>query len=178
MEIKIGNYKIRSYQKRDIEALVKYANNYNIYRWLKDSFPYPYTEDDAVIWLANAAAQNPESNFAIADANELIGSIGLKFNDDVLRYNAEIGYWLAEPFWGNNIVTSAVREMTKYAFDNFHINRIFAGVFEGNPASGRVLEKCNYKLEAVLRKAIFKENKYLDQYIYSILKEEFIKLYE
>jgi RimJ/RimL family protein N-acetyltransferase len=177
MEIKFGKYKIRSYQKSDIDALIKYANNYNVYKCLKDTFPYPYTEDDAVVWLANCTVQNPETNFAITDENELIGAIGFKLNEDVFIRNAEIGYWLGEPFWGRNIVSQAVKEITKYIFNNYKINRIYASVFEGNPGSKRVLEKCGYVLEGIMRKAVFKEDKYLDQYTYAILKEEFIRLY-
>ena len=178
MEIKLGEYKIRSYQNTDARALVKYANNYNVSKWLKNTFPHPYTEDDAIVWLANCAAQNPEANFALVNNEELIGGIGLKLSDDVFLHNAEIGYWLGEPFWGKNIVTEAVKEMTKYAFNNFDINRLFAGVFEGNSASVRVLQKCRYKLDGIMQKAVYKEDKFLDQYIFALLKEDYIKLYE
>ncbi|HSL89186.1 MAG TPA: GNAT family protein [Ignavibacteriaceae bacterium] len=178
MEIKFGEYKIRSYENSDIDALIKYANNVNVSRWLMNTFPFPYTTDEAVIWLANCAAQDPETNFAIADDKELIGAIGLKLFDDVFIHNAEIGYWLGEPFWGKKIITNAVKEMTKFGFNNFNLNRIFANVFEGNPASASVLENCGYSLEGILKKAVFKKGKFLDQYIYAILKEEFIKQYE
>ncbi len=178
MEIKFGKYKIRSYDNSDIDALIKYANNIKVSRWLKNTFPYPYTRDDAIVWIANCAAQEPEVNFALANNEELIGGIGLKLNNDVFIHNAEIGYWLGEPFWGKNITTEAVKEMTKYAFNNFDINRIFAGVFEGNSASVRVLQKCRYKLDGIMQKAVYKEDKFLDQYIFALLKEDYIKLYE
>lgn len=178
MEIKFDEYKIRSYEKSDIDALIKYANNINVSRWLKNTFPFPYTKNEAIVWLANCAAQYPETNFAIANEESLIGGIGLKLNDDVFINNAEIGYWLGEPFWGKHIATKAVREITRYAFENFNINRLFAGIFEGNWASAKVLVNCGYKPEGVFRKAVFKEEKFLDQYIYAILKEEFIKQHE
>ncbi|MCJ7554360.1 MAG: GNAT family N-acetyltransferase [Ignavibacteriaceae bacterium] len=178
MEIIFDNYIIRSYEKSDKDALINYGNNYNVFKHLKNTFPHPYTEDDAILWLTSCAAQNPETCFAIADENELIGGIGFHLREDVFKHNAEIGYWIGEPFWGKHIVSRALKEMTKFIFNNFKINRIYASVFEGNPASVRVLEKCEYKPEAVLRKAVFKENKFLDQYIFALLKEEFIKLYE
>lgn len=173
MEIEIDNYKIRSYTKNDLTSLVKYANNYNISKWLKDSFPFPYTEDEAVVWIATCTSQNPETCFAIADQNELIGGIGFHIREDVFRYNAEIGYWLAEPFWGRNIISRAVKKMTHFIFTNFNINRIYANVFDGNPASAKVLTKCGYRKEAVLKQSVFKENKFLDQNIYAILREDF-----
>lgn len=178
MEIIFDQYKIRSYEHTDIDALLKYADNINVSRWLKNTFPHPYTRDDAIIWLSNCATQDPETNFAIANETELIGGIGLKLFDDVYSHNAEIGYWLGEAFWGKKIATRAVREITKFGFNNLNLNRIFANVFEGNPASARLLQKCGYTLEGVLRKAVFKQQKFLDQYIYAILKEEFIRQYE
>lgn len=173
MEINFDEYKVRSYTHSDISSLVKYANNYNISRWLKDSFPFPYTEEEAVVWLATCSSQQPETCFAIADSNELIGGIGFHIREDVFRFNAEIGYWLGEPFWGKNIVSRAVKEMTHFIFTNFNINRIYANVFDGNPASAKVLTKCGYRREAVLIKSVFKENKFIDQHIYALLREEF-----
>lgn len=172
MEIDLGEYKIRSYHKNDIEALIKYANNRNVARNLRDSFPFPYTKKDAKEWLRSACNQSREMNFAIARQEELIGGIGLMTQPDVYRYSAEIGYWLAEPFWGNGITTLAVKEMTKFAFDNFYFNRLFAAVFQGNIASARVLEKAGYKFEGEMRHSVFKEGLFKNQMMYSILKEE------
>ena len=120
--------------------------------------------------------QNPELNFAIANDKELVGAIGLKPQEDVNRFSVEIGYWLAEPFWGKGIAVEAVKALTEFAFNPDQVgipfNRIFAGVFEGNTASEKVLQKAGYKREAVLRKAVYKKGKFLDQHIYSILIEE------
>jgi len=172
MKIDLGKCCIRSYQHSDKAALVKYADNKKIFVRSKDRFPHPYTEEDAEEWLGLACNQNPELNFAIANETELIGAVGLQIQDDVNRFSAEIGYWIAEPFWGQGIAASALTEMTDYAFKHFKFNRLFASVFEGNNASVKVLEKAGYKLEGKLRKAVYKDDNFLDQYIYSILKEE------
>jgi RimJ/RimL family protein N-acetyltransferase len=174
MKIDLGKCFILSYQHSDKAALVKYADNYKIFSKLKDSFPHPYTEEDAEEWLGLTCNQNPELNFAIANENELIGAIGLQLKDDVDRFSAEIGYWIAEPFWGKGIAASALVAMTDYAFKHFKFNRLFAGVFEGNDASIKVLEKAGYKLEGKLRKAVYKDGNFLDEHIYSILREEHI----
>ena len=176
MKISFGDFHIRSYEYSDQEALVKYANNYNISRLLRDQFPFPYTKTDAEAWLIHACNQEIETNFIIANEKELIGAIGINLQEDVNRFSAEIGYWLAEPFWRKGITTLALKKFTEYAFNNFSLNRIYANVFEGNDASEKVLLKAGYRKEATLRKAVFKEGKFLDQYIYTILKEEFLKV--
>lgn len=173
MKISFCEYYIRSYEIKDKSAIFKYANNYNVTRLLRDQFPFPYTEEDADIWLQQAFSQEVEPNFAIANDKELIGAIGLKGQDDVNKFSAEIGYWLAEPFWGKGIATEAIKILTGYAFNNFNLNRIFAIIYEGNIASEKALIKAGFIKEATLRKAVFKEKKFIDQYIYAILKEEF-----
>lgn len=174
MKIELGEYCIRSYELTDQRALIKYANNNNITKLLRDQFPFPYTESEAKAWLNYACNQDRETNFAIANSKELIGAIGLNLQEDVNRYSAEIGYWIGEPFWGRGIVSAALLVFTDYVFNNFNLNRIYANVFEGNPASEKILVKAGYLKEATLRKAVYKDGKFLDQYVYGILKDEFI----
>jgi ribosomal-protein-alanine N-acetyltransferase len=172
MQIDLGKYQIRSYELKDKFALTKYANNKNVSQHLRDSFPFPYTEKDATKWLNLTCIQNPELNFAIATKEELIGGIGLMLQPDVYRYSAEVGYWLAEPFWGKGIATKALIAFTRYALNKFDLRRIFAGVFEGNAASIKVLENADFIFEGRLRKAVFKGGIFKDQLMYSILQEE------
>ena len=173
MKIELGEFCIRSYKLFDKEALIKYANNYNISRLLRDQFPFPYTDKDAETWVMHACNQYPETNFVIANDKEMFGAIGINLQEDVNRFSAEIGYWIGEPFWGKGIATAALKAFTDFAFIKFKLNRIFANVFEGNDASEKVLLKAGYTKEATLKKAVYKEGKFLDQYIYAKLKEDF-----
>jgi RimJ/RimL family protein N-acetyltransferase len=98
------------------------------------------------------------------------GGIGLHIGEDIYRKNAELGYWLAEPFWGKGIISKVVPEMVKYGFQNFDITRIFARPFGANKASQRVLEKAGFLLEAKLEKTFFKNGVFHDELIYAIRK--------
>ena len=75
---------------------------------MRDCFPHPYTEKNARDWIHFATQQKPETNFAIASAQEAIGGIGLRLQEDVHRRSAEVGYWLGEPFWVRGIATTAL----------------------------------------------------------------------
>lgn len=173
MKIELGEFCIRSYKLSDKEALIKYANNYNISKLLRDQFPFPYTAEEAETWIVHTCNQYPETNFVIANNTEMFGAIGINLLDDVNRFSAEIGYWIGEPFWGKGIATATLKTFTDFAFTKFELNRIFANVFEGNAASEKVLLKSGYTKEATLKKAVYKEGKLLDQYIYAVLKEDF-----
>ena len=99
---------IRHWQDGDIDALVKYANNRNISANLRDAFPHPYTCEHARSFLDLVKGQNPVTYYAIATHKEAIGSIGITLNEDVHRLTAETGYWLAQPYWGEGIMTETV----------------------------------------------------------------------
>jgi len=171
MRIDIGDWMIRSYRTEDAESLARSANNRSIWRNLNDYFPHPYTLEDAHSWIALTRRESPEQNFAIASDREVIGGIGLKLRDDVYRRTAEIGYWLAEPYWGRGIATAALQALTGYAFEQFDLVRIDAGVFEWNPASCRVLEKAGYEREARLRRSVVKDGRIIDRLIYARLRD-------
>lgn len=162
------SYTLRQWQKGDEESLTKNANNYNIWRNLKDIFPHPYTIEEAHGWV-NIAQNSPES-FAIVVDNEAVGGIGILLKDDIYRKNAEIGYWLSEAHWGKGIISSAISEIVEYAFKNYDIHRIYAGVFEYNLASMRVLEKAGFHKEAILKQSLFKKGKLYDEHIFVKLR--------
>jgi RimJ/RimL family protein N-acetyltransferase len=165
-----SEWMIREFAGSDRSALVKYANNPMIAAQLRDHFPSPYTESDADAWLAFVGEGASHFGFAIADDRELIGGIGLQVQDDVHRRSAEIGYWVAEPFWGRGIATWAVRAVTEWGFAELDVVRIYAAVFESNPASARVLEKCGYELEGRLLRSVCKKGVLMDSFVFAILR--------
>ena len=99
------------------------------------------------------------------------GSIGLFPLTDIRRKNAEMGYWLAEEYWGRGIMTKAVRQIIDYGFSTFDIVRIYARPFSSNTASHKVLEKAGMTLEGVFKNAVFKNGELLDEWYFSVLKE-------
>lgn len=139
-------------------------------------FPHPYLEKDAENFIDSVKLIDPPLNLAIEYQNLFAGIIGIVAQNDIYRKGGEIGYWIGEPYWNKGIGTIAVKLATKYAFEVLKLERTHAGVFKGNVASQRVLEKNGYKLEGIFRKAVFKNNKFLNELRYARLKEEHIDL--
>jgi RimJ/RimL family protein N-acetyltransferase len=152
----------------DIPSLADLANNKNIYDHVRDLFPHPYKESDAKSFINKTLKEIPEVTFAIKCKKELCGVIGLSPQEDVYRKSAEVGYWIGEIFWGKGIVTEALRLITKYGFEKLALIRIYTGVFEGNNASMKVLEKNGYKKEGVFVKSILKNGRILNEHRYAI----------
>lgn len=163
--------KLRELHLSDISQLAKLANNKNIWINLRDSFPYPYDESDAKFFINLVTKEKPKQHFGIEYEGDLCGVAGLVLQKDVYRKSAEIGYWIGESFWGKGIATKAIKLITNYGFGDLKLDRIHAGVFEFNISSMKALEKNGYKKEGVFKKAIFKNDKVLDEHRYFKLNE-------
>jgi len=166
---------LRPYQPNDIESLVKHANNFNISKYLTNKFPFPYEKKDGEAFIQLALSHNPLQIKAIVLNGEVIGSIGVHQLADIYSKSAEIGYWIAEDFWGKGIVPLAIKEMLKYGFDTFDIERIFARTTHTNLASQQVLKKAGFIFEAELKDTIFKNGEYFDELIFGFRKHQLSK---
>lgn len=170
MELHGTGFTLRGWRPDDALSLQEHADNPHVYNFLLDSFPHPYTFDDAVNWINQMQKQDPMLVFAIAVGDKLVGGIGLEIRHDIYRKSPLIGYWLGEAFWGRGIMTEAVRLVVNYAFANLDILRLQAGILSNNPASMRVLEKVGFVKEGVLRNAIVKNGVVLDEHVYGLVK--------
>jgi RimJ/RimL family protein N-acetyltransferase len=129
--------------------------------------PHPYEEKHAREFFATAPKEN-ELRLAIRlrDTGRLCGGIGL--HPDASLPQAELGYWIGVPYWGNGYATEAATAVVKYGFEKLKLERIFAGHFKGNEKSGRVLQKIGMRHEGRVRDGVMKAGKLLDLETYAI----------
>ena len=133
---------LREWRLEDAPDLAAAINNKRVQDNLRDGIPYPYTEKDAKEFISAmlSAKKDTQYAFAITCDGKAIGSIGVFRRDNVHRLTGELGYYIAEPYWGKGVMTEAVRQMRDYIFENTDIVRIFAEPYANNTASCRVLE--------------------------------------
>jgi RimJ/RimL family protein N-acetyltransferase len=165
MEIAV---KIRPWSMDDLDDLVEGANNPRVAEWLTDGFPSPYTEADGRAFIASFAADDPCRVFAIEVDGCAVGSIGVFPQSDVHRRNAEMGYWLAEKYWGRGIVAKAIEQIVDYGFATFDVDRIFARPFGCNIRSHRVLQKAGFVLESRFEGTLVKNGRREDELYFSV----------
>lgn len=166
---------LRPLRLSDAKSIAKYANNRNVWLTLRDIFPHPYTEADAVSFIGLISKTEPLTTFAIELNGEAVGIAGIHKRDDVFAHTAEIGYWIGEPFWHQGIATRTVAALKELAFKRHNLYRLYAEVFESNPASTKVLVKNGFELEATLKKGVVKDGKLWDFLIYSCINPNFVK---
>jgi ribosomal-protein-alanine N-acetyltransferase len=163
---------LRPWRETDLDNVAVYANNYHIASKHMNVFPYPYARENAEEFFRRIKPANPANILAITLNDQFVGSIGLHFQSDIFFRNAELGYWVAEPYWGRGFATDAIGKMVNYGFENWDfLQRIFARPFGSNLASQRVLEKAGFEFEARLQGTIFKNNTVEDELIYAIRRK-------
>lgn len=161
---------LRDYTSDDVEQLVALANNNNVSRYMVATFPYPYTRSDALAWITTDSHADGMITKVIEYQSQFVGSISIRPQPGWKSHSAEIGYWLGEPYWGQGLASAALMKMTAQVFANPKYKKLIAPVLAPNKASMRVLEKCGYQLEGVLKQEVYKGGTYFDVYQYARYK--------
>ena len=114
------NCKIRRWELSDARDLATALSNKKIQDNLRDGLPYPYTEQDGKEFISAMLAANENDTFAFAITvnGKVIGSIGAFRQGNIHRQTAELGYYIAEEYWGKGIMTEAVKQPCDYVFSN------------------------------------------------------------
>ena len=158
---------LRDYSINDVHRLVELANNVNVSRYMSDTFPYPYTREDAEWWITIGSKSNDMVNKVIEYYGEFVGGIGIIPQAGWKKHSAEIGYWLGERYWGKGVATEALKLMSDMIFREMDYQKLYAQILSPNVASMSVMEKCGYVLEGILLKEVRKNGQLFDTHHYA-----------
>ncbi len=162
--------------RSDKQACLKHLQAREIYEATL-RIPFPYKEADFETWMGiveQATAEQKEPvHWAIRTSEDvLIGALGFEGLVIGKSHRAEVGYWLAKPYWGQGIMTAAVSRACQLAFERWGLAKITPHVFPHNDASARVLEKCGFRQEGYLTKQYLKEGQLLDARAYGLIRQD------
>ena len=167
---------LRPFEIRDAAAVQKLAGD----RAIADTtvnIPHPYEDGMAENWIANHRTQFEDGTnavFAITKktSTELIGAIGLEVDGPSRK--AELGYWIGVPYWNKGYASEAAAELVRFGFEELDLNRIGAGHFSRNPASGRVMQKIGMTHEGRVRQGAKRWGAFEDLEMYGLLHSEWL----
>lgn len=133
---------IRPWRLTDAKQLAAAANNKKVQDNLRDGLPYPYKIEDAKAYISALRKGKKDSQYAwaITVDGTAVGSITVSRKANVHRFTGEIGYFIAEPWWGKGIGSKAVAKACAYVFEHTDIVRVFGIPFAYNIGSCRILE--------------------------------------
>ena len=149
---------LRPWELSDVPAVALYANDSAIAANLRNVFPYPYTRKDAEAFIGGCMAGEEARQLcrAICVDGHAAGSIGIFRREDVYCKQAEIGYWLARPYWGKGIMSEAVRRMCEEAFAHWDIVRISAEVLLPIPVLSGYWKRMGFEKKGFCARASIK----------------------
>src|ERR1700730_9662166 len=153
---------LRELVPSDLDRLVSLANNEDVSLYLMYTFPYPYTKADGEWWINIGSKQLGATARVIEYRGEFSGLVGITSQSGCRDDLWGISFWECTAYWRKRLSTSALRQMTDYGFANLQLRKLYAPVLAPNVASMRVLAKCGYELEGVLKSEVKKNGRYFD----------------
>lgn len=165
--------KIREWKLEDAEDLAAVISDKDVQDNLRDGIPYPYTREDAEEFISAmlSADRNKVFAFAITADEKVAGSIAVFRQENIHSRTGELGYYLAQDYWGKGLMPEAVKQICDYVFCNTDMIRIFAEPFAQNIRSCRVLEKAGFQYEGTLRCNAVKNGLVMDMKMYARLRD-------
>lgn len=167
-------FTLKKWDLKFVDDVLKNANNPKVAANLRNVFPYPYTKEDAESYINFCidGDDKKQCTRAIVIDGHAVGSIGVFIQNDVYEKCGELGYWLGENFWGQGIMSEAVKRICRIVFNNYDIERIYAEPYSYNKGSCKVLENAGFTIEGELRRNVYKNGIFHNSRIYGLLKNE------
>ncbi|MCY3778984.1 MAG: GNAT family protein [Chloroflexi bacterium] len=165
---------MRPLETRDVEDILALATAKEITDNTFVPVPYPPEAAEEFVRTRRELWSKDEAYvFGIIEksSDRFAGCMGLHPLHD--HFRAEVGYWIGVPFWGRGLATAALRLLIQFGFETLKLNRIEAGHFEHNIASGRVMQKADMRFEGVRRQAFWHRDRFKDAHWYAILREDY-----
>lgn len=148
MDIVTDRLLLRRWLETDAESLFKYAKDPDIGPIA--GWP-PHTSIENSLEIIRTVFAAPETYAVVSkETEEPIGSCGIMFSnglhsDEIKDGEAEIGYWIGKPYWGQGLIPEAVKTLLSRCFNELGLDTVWCGYYEGNNKSKRVCEKCGFK---------------------------------
>lgn len=168
---------LRPWRETDAEVLYKYAKDPEIgpiAGW------HPHTSVENSLEIIRTVFSAPEIYAVVLkETDEPVGCCGIMFSNSLhastmTECEAEIGYWIGKPYWGQGLITEAVKMLLKRCFYDLNVNILWCGYYEGNVKSKRVCEKCGFIFDHTLQDVLSPLGDVRTEYIFKLTKEDYI----
>ncbi|MEW6686469.1 MAG: GNAT family protein [Candidatus Edwardsbacteria bacterium] len=170
-----GRIYLRAIEMKDLETFLCWFNDSEVREFLATIYPLNEIREREFIEKCYQDKSWVILNILLKEKNLLIGNMSLMRIDWVHR-QAEFGICIGEKgYWNKGYGTEATKLLLKYGFDTLNLHRIYLFVYEWNQRGIKCYEKAGFKIEAILRGAKFKDGRYFNVVLMSILRDEWTK---
>lgn len=167
--------KLRELERKDLKIINEWRNDPNLISFLGAPFRFINIEVDEKWFDTYMANRAVNVRCAIVDdSDDIIKGVVSLNSIDFLNQSAELNIMIGdEDNCGKGIGTFAVNEILKHAFKNMNLIRVYLAALEENSRARHLYEKVGFVQEGILRKSNFKNGRFVNMVMYSILREEF-----
>ncbi len=172
---------LRPWRESDAVSLFRYASDPDIgpiAGWL------PHASVDDSLEIIRTVFASPEIYAVVLkNSHELVGSCGIMFSDslhsaDMKQGEAEIGYWIGKPYWGQGMIPEAVKALLSRCFNKLRLDAVWCGYYEGNDKSKRVCEKSGFKYHHTNPDIVSPLGDKRTEHFYVMTKEDYKMMYK
>ncbi len=167
---------LRPWRDTDAEAMFKYASDPDIGPIA--GWP-PHTSVENSLEIIRTVFAAPETYAVVLkETGEPVGSCGIMFSNslhtaDMKQSEAEIGYWIGKPYWGQGLIPEAVGALLSRCFDDLALDAVWCGYYEGNTKSKRVCEKSGFKFHHTNNDIVSPLGDKRTEHFYIMTKEDY-----
>lgn len=169
---------LRALELDDYNVTINWRSDEDILRMV-GGHKYFVSSEKEKEWVRNAIFDNDRIvlGICIKESNKLIGTVNIQEFDYINR-SCHIPILIGDKTeWSKGYATEARMHALKFAFHERGMHRVWAAILDNNLASIKMHEKCGYKQEGIMRQSVYKDGRFHDQYLMSVLREEFDSVY-
>lgn len=170
------NIKLRDLQPSDKEYFFPWIKDKDVTRYSLSIFQNMKSNDEISIWFDTLLSDKSSYNKAIVDSTneKVIGYAGIA-NLSKINLSGEYFIFIGDKsYYGNGIGTFVTKEIVKKGFQELRLNRIMLTVSEKNTWAIKAYKSANFKTEGIMRQAFYRDGKFHDKILMSIIREEWI----
>ena len=171
--IDLGAVKLRAFEPADAEHLYGFRNDWQVTQWL-GGFSSGYSRKNLQDWIRSHRNRDDEVLWAIAEkkSDRCIGHVGLYKIDPRIR-KAEFAILIGDPkWWGKGVGRSVTIAMVEWGFTQLNLHKISLSVLATNKRATKLYQDLGFRHEGRLRHEQFRDRKYVDVLLMSVLDRE------
>ncbi len=171
---------LRPWRETDVEALYKYASDPDI--GPPGGWP-PHTSLENSLAIIRTVFAAPETYAVVLkETDEPVGSCGIMFSNslhtaEMSQSEAEIGYWIGKPYWGQGLIPEAVNALLSRCFNELKRSAVWCGYYDGNIKSKRVCEKCGFKYHHTNHNILSPLDDMRTEHLYLMTRDDYYALH-
>lgn len=171
MKIETERTALRKPTLKDVQDLIESGNDYDVHYNSFFLMKYPFEEKEAIEVIEEKKKNMERFVIELKKEKKVIGIFDI-YNINLKDGKIKIGYWIGKKYRRQGYAEEVLKNMIKFIFENFSVNKIIATTLINNEPSMKLLEKVGFRKDKILKNDRFLEGKYVDSVQFVFLNKQ------